>query len=247
MIRYLKHVFLIALAVVALPCHAGTQGVVDSGSSLARRGISREVSATAATPLQSALPLLQDGDLIFITTHGPIFRHVSETTGSWETHVGILFHDERKGWLVAESILPVSKFTALEKFVSRSTHHRFLVSRLRSGLKEEDRAGLYHSAALRMGKFYTLGFNYDSPRLYCSKFVHDVYAEALGCEVGQLETFREIIQANPEAPLKFWKLWFLGHIPWDRRCVTTTSVLRSENFRTVFDSEQPRSNMSAPR
>jgi hypothetical protein len=237
MFRNLKRTaFVIVLAATAT-CHAGTYSTVDPSASLTHRINPRETTTPGATSLQGALPLLQDGDLIFITTNGPIFRHVSETTGSWETHVGILFHDGRKGWLVAESVLPVSKFTPLERFVSRSTRQRFLVSRLRTGLTDEGRAGLYRSAALRMGKSYTLGFNYDSRRLYCSKFVHDVYAEALGCEVGQLETFREIIQANPNAPLKFWKFWFLGHIPWERRCITTTSVLRSENFRTVFDSE----------
>ena len=149
MVRRLNCAALFILFSVAWPCHAGTHSAVDVASGLSRRTIPREVSTEAASSLQAALPLLQDGDLIFITTHGPIFRHVSETTGSWETHVGILFHDERKGWLVAESILPVSKFTPLEKFVSRSTHHRFLVSRLRNELTAEDRPDLVHVRASR--------------------------------------------------------------------------------------------------
>jgi hypothetical protein len=81
-----------------------------------------------------------------------------------------------------------------------------------------------------------LGFNYDSPRLYCSKFVFDVYRQATGYQVGKLQTFRQLLAENPRAPLGFWRAWFFGFIPWQRQCVTSTSEMKSADFTVVSDS-----------
>lgn len=187
--------------------------------------------------LTEAEPLLQDGDVIFIRISNFLYRRVADTSNSWESHVGLIFRRPDGSWSVAESTIPVSKFTPLQNFVGRSENGRFLVRRSRAPLTNEDRARLRKSAEARLDKLYHLGFNYDSPREYCSKFVYDVYQEALGREVGRIETFRQLLSANPESPTCFWRLWFFGFIPWDRRCVTTTSQLKDERFETVFDTE----------
>lgn len=195
----------------------------------AARGVSPEY-------LERLSPQWQDGDLIFIRISNPIFRRVAETTDSWETHVGILFSETNGTWQVAESTFPFSKFSALNHFITRSEHGRFCVRRHRGGLTPEAKADMRLSAVLRMGIRYDLGFDYDSPRLYCSKFVHQVYREATGYEVGRLETFRQLLASNPRAPLGFWRVWFGGFIPWERCCVTTTSQLKSCDLTLVFDS-----------
>lgn len=224
MASLLRNVFWAALLAIAPLSHARTEAP-------------REAVVSSASPVRAVQPLLQDGDVIFTASVIPIFRRVAETTQSWESHVGIAFRDAKGRWCVAESALPISKCVTLEHFVKRSAHGRFLVRRLCGGLTDEEKASLMRASRSRMGRLYNLGFNYDSRRLYCSKFVHDVYAEALGRETGQIETFRDVILSNPDAPLRFWKVWFMGHIPWDRRCITTTSILRDKSFRTVFDSE----------
>ena len=196
---------------------------------VAARGVSPEY-------LRQLTPQLQDGDLIFIRISNPIFRRVAETTDSWETHVGILFSGTNGTWQVAESTFPFSKFSPLDRFIARSEHGRFCVLRYREGLTPEEKLDLRLSAGLRMGIRYDLGFNYDSPRLYCSKFVRQVYQEATGYNVGRLETFQQLLDNNPRAPLGFWRVWYFGFIPWDRRCVTTTSQLKSREFVPVFDS-----------
>ena len=196
---------------------------------VAARGVSPEY-------LRQLTPLLQDGDLIFIRISNPIFRRVAETTDSWETHVGILFSGTNGTWQVAESTFPFSRFSSLDRFIARSEHGRFCILRYQGGLTPEEKLDLRLSAGLRMGIRYDLGFNYDSPRLYCSKFVRQVYQEATGYNVGRLETFQQLLDNNPRAPLDFWRAWFFGFIPWDRRCVTTTSQLKSREFVPVFDS-----------
>jgi len=188
--------------------------------------------------LRQAAPLLQDGDIIFIRVANVLYRKVAETSGSWESHVGLLFQNRNGTWAVAESTIPFSKFTPLARFVARSEHGRFLVRRLKGGLNPAEKLRLRHSAEARMGKAYHLGFNYDSSRQFCSKLVFDTYREATGHHTGRLQTFRELISANPAAPLGFWRLWFFGAIPWQRRCVTTTSEIRAPNCATVFDSEK---------
>jgi hypothetical protein len=183
-------------------------------------------------------PQLQDGDIIFIRIANPFFREVAKTSQSWESHVGIAFRNSDGRWMVGESTIPVAKFTTLERFVKRSEDHRFMVKRLKGGLNAEEALKLREAALKRNGVLYHLGFKYDSSRMYCSKYVYDSYLEATGEKIGELQTFRELLEANPHAPVGFWRLWFLGSIPWDRRCVTTTSEIQSPRLVTVFDSTQ---------
>ena len=84
-----------------------------------------------------------------------------------------------------------------------------------------------------MWKLYHFGFDFDSKRAFCSKLVYEAYLEALGVEVGTLETFQELFNKNPTAPANFWRIWFLGSIPWHQRTVTTTSQLQSHSWNTI--------------
>ncbi|MEI6521115.1 MAG: YiiX/YebB-like N1pC/P60 family cysteine hydrolase [bacterium] len=187
---------------------------------------------------KEAEAILQDGDIIFIRISNFLYKHVAETSCSWESHVGVVFRGEDDEWFVAESTIPVSKIKPLEMFIHKSENERFMVRRVRGGLTDDEKARLRTAAMSRMKKVYHLGFKYDSPRQYCSKFVYDIYREAIGKEVGYLQTFRQLISENPDAPVYFWRLWFFGFIPWRRKCVTTTSQLRDESLETVYDSEK---------
>jgi hypothetical protein len=193
----------------------------------------------AADKLQRTLPLLREGDIVFIGRHHPLYRIVAETSGSWESHLGIVFRDSGGGWTVAQSTIPVSKYTPLERFVSTSENGRFLVRRVRGGLTPVEIQRLRAAADSRMGKLYDSGFGYESKRQFCSKFVYDSFLEATGKQVGRLETFRDVFEENPKAPVGFWRVWFFGRIPWNRYTVTTTSQLHSDRLVTVFDSEAP--------
>ncbi len=199
--------------------------------------VSSASKSRAVTLLSDVKPQLQDGDIIFIRLADPVFARVAETMNSWETHVGIIFHDTKDGWTVYESTVPLSKKTPLDKFVAHADDQRFTIRRPMKNLTLAEKEQLRQSAASRTGKLYHLGFKYDSARLYCSKLVYDSYLEATDRKVGCIETFREVLAANPEAPVWFWRLWFFGFIPWERRCVTTTSELKDKNFVTVFDTE----------
>ncbi|MEO6784612.1 MAG: YiiX/YebB-like N1pC/P60 family cysteine hydrolase [Chthoniobacteraceae bacterium] len=213
--------------------------LIVSACAVHARDASLERESARPDPLALALPHLREGDLIFIRTPNALYREITETSRSWESHVGILFRDACGAWTVAESTMPFSKFTPLPKLLTHSKHGRFVIRRLRGGLTPEEAGRLRAAATRRMGILYHLGFKYDSPRLFCSKLVYDSYLEATSRKIGHIETFRDMLATNPSAPLPFWRIWFFGRVPWDRRTITTTSELRSPLLVTVFDSEKP--------
>lgn len=188
---------------------------------------------------QQPPPVLRDGDLIFVAAPHRLFRGVARATGSPASHVGIAFHSAKAGWLVAESGIPVCRYRRLSRFIGRSEGGWFAVRRLRRPLSPAEVAALRGACDARMGIAYHTGFRYDSPRMFCSKFVHEVYREALGIEVGEVETFGELLARNPDESLGFWRLWFFGRIPWQRRTLTPASQLRSPVLQAVFESGRP--------
>jgi len=183
---------------------------------------------------------LKSGDLVFVSTPSFLYRRVARATGSKASHVGIVFRDAARGWVVAESAVPRARYRPLDRFLARSDESWFVVRRLGRELSAEEIEKLRAACDARMGRWYHTGFNFDSARTFCSKFVHEVYREALGVDIGTVETFSELLHRNPEEKLGFWKWWFFGRIPWSRRTVTPASQLNSPALRTVAQSA-PRS------
>lgn len=177
---------------------------------------------------------LQSGDIVFIAEWYPVCRMIAATSRSWESHVGILFREPDGRLVVAESCVPFTSITPLERFLARTSGGRFAVHRLAGGVTTEQAASLREAAERRLGKIYHHGFNFDSRGEFCSKFVYGCYREALGVEVGQLETFEELFARNPAAPQWFWRLCFFGLIPWQRRTVTPNSQLQSPLLQPVL-------------
>lgn len=184
---------------------------------------------------QASLPI-RSGDIVFITLPYYLCGKIADATSSPANHVGIAFHDPARGWLVAESGIPLSRYTPLEKFLARSKDGWYEIRRLKTGLNEAQVAKLRAACDARMGIAYHTGFRYESRRMFCSKFVYEVYESALGVRVGELETFSHLLNRNPGANLAFWKAWYFGRIPWDRLTVTPASQLRSPTLKTVCRS-----------
>ncbi len=178
---------------------------------------------------------LQVGDLVFIRVSALPFRKVAETTNSWTNHVGIVVATDGTEPVIAESTFPVSKRGSLERFLARSEGGRVGVSRLKTPLTAGQQRVLVQAAQARIGVFYDTGFDLQSRRQFCSRFVHEVLREASGIEVGQVETFATLLERNPEADQAFWKYWYFGQIPWERQTVTPASVMNSTQLHAVFD------------
>ena len=108
----------------------------------------------------------------------------------------------------AESRVPLSTITTLSRFIKRSSNQRYAIKRLDAGLTERQKQRIVEQVPSRLRKLYHTGFKYESSRQFCSKFVFDIYKEALCIPVGEIETFGELLNSNPNAKLTFWKFWF---------------------------------------
>ena len=178
---------------------------------------------------------LQVGDVVFIRIPVLPFRRVAAATNSWTNHVGIVVEVSGKGPTVAESKFPLSGTTTLSRFVARSEGRRAAVLRLKEPLSLQQQQIVAMAARRRAAIFYDTGFNLFSRRQFCSRFVREVLHEATGTLVGEVESFSTLLARNPQADVGFWRLWFFGRIPWQRRTVTPASLLESPHLQPVFD------------
>jgi len=173
------------------------------------------------------------GDIVFSRIGGPIFTRVATTTQSWTSHVGIIVDYHDGDWIVAESRIPFVTKTPLRKFIGRSVKQEFAIERLRTPPTAAQKRAMRTLADAQMGKLYSLGFDLKSRDTFCSKFVHDVVFASTGQSIGEIETFNHLLHRNPNAPLGFWRTWFLGFIPWQRTTITPASELESPLLKTV--------------
>ena len=177
------------------------------------------------------------GDIVFTRIGGSIFTRVATTTLSWTSHVGIIVDYQHGDWIVAESGVPMVRKTALRKFIGHSVNQEFSIQRLRKEPTNEETAAMLKFADSQMGKFYSLGFDLQSPKkTFCSKFVHDVVYVSTHQSIGEVESFDHLLHRNPNAPLRFWRIWFLGSIPWQRTTITPASELNSPLLKIVIQN-----------
>ena len=188
-----------------------------------------------ATAVEDLAPALQVGDLVFIRVSARPFLEVAAATGSWTNHVGIVVDTTGPEPLLAESTFPRSKHTPWSHFVARSEGGRVAVTRLNTPLGATQQQAVAQAAHQRLGVHYDTGFDLYSRGQFCSRFVREVLLAATGTAVGDVESFRALLQRQPNADLGFWRWWYLGSIPWQRQTVTPASVLASADLHRVFD------------
>lgn len=178
---------------------------------------------------------IQTGDIVFIQVQARPFLEVSAATGTWTNHVGIVVGASGADVQIAESTFPLSRITTLRRFIARSGHGRLAIARLQQPLTLAQKLRIVQAARDRTGIWYDTGFNLHSRRQFCSRFVREVVAEGTGIDVGEVESFRQLLTRQPDAALGFWRWWYFGCIPWQRQTVTPASLLRSPALKLVFD------------
>ena len=189
----------------------------------------------AAARVNQLATSLQVGDIVFTRVGAYPFRKVAEATGSWTNHVGIVLDVSGKEPTIGESRFPLSGSTTLSRFIARSAGGRVAVMRLPTPLTPTQQAALATAAAQRAHVFYDTGFDAHSHRQFCSRYVRELLQQATGVEVGDVQTFRQLLDSAPQSDLGFWRVWYFGNIPWQRETITPASMLRAPGLRTVFD------------
>lgn len=176
------------------------------------------------------------GDIVFIRCKGWLFRYVANATSCWANHVGVIVGHNGSDYLVAESRVPLSSITTLSKFIRRSEHQRYEVKRLARSLSLQEQEQIGLAAHKRLGILYHQGFKLNSKRQFCSKFVHEIYQESTNTVLGQIETFSRLLERSPDASIAFWRIWFMGFIPWRRYTITPNSLYESSELYAVTQS-----------
>jgi Permuted papain-like amidase enzyme, YaeF/YiiX, C92 family len=193
-----------------------------------------QAAESVRTSARDLAEKLEIGDVVFIHVPTLLFKKVAAATESWANHVGIVTGRSGDDVIVAESRIPFSGATTLSRYLARSEGGRFEIRRLNTPLTEQQRKGVQAAALKREGILYDLGFNLHSHRQFCSRFTYEVLQEATGVKTGDVETFATLLAHNPKAGLAFWRVWYLGRIPWQRETVTPASMLNSPNLHTVL-------------
>jgi hypothetical protein len=178
---------------------------------------------------------LRAGDVIFTRIAGAPFRQIADATHTWTNHVGIVVGYDCYGAVVAESRIPLSRQTRFVAFMRRSAQGRVAVLRLRRSLSEAEIWRLQRAARCRLGRLYDTGFNLQSRRQFCSRFVHEVLQDSTGVAVGDIAKFRDLFERNRGVDLRLWNAWFFGRIPWERTTITPADIYASPLLEVVFD------------
>jgi hypothetical protein len=176
---------------------------------------------------------LRAGDIVF--TRIRLTSKIAEATGTWTNHVGIVVGFDGVRAVIAESRVPLSRRTRFANFVRRSAHGRVAVLRLPRPLSDEEIRRLERAARCRLGRIYDTGFGLRSRRQFCSRFVREVLQESTGVAIGEITTFRDLLDSKPDTDLRLWKAWYFGRIPWERTTVTPGSLYASPSLQVVFD------------
>lgn len=175
---------------------------------------------------------LKVGDIVFIEVSSYVFQRVSVAQGGWMNHVGIIV--EENGELkVAESTVPWVKIGDICTYNERSKNLRFEVKRVYQELMMAEEKALYLLAKDLKRTLYDTGFDYESSRQYCSKFVRHLVAEIMGVDLGQKQKLSELYKDQDDSELAFWKVWYGGKIPWERVTVTPKSLYDDSQLTTV--------------
>jgi uncharacterized protein YycO len=183
--------------------------------------------------LQELAHVLQEGDVLFTSIPNFLYKAIEKSTASPTSHVGIAIK-QNGTWMVAESKVPFSRVSTLENFVGRSDKGWLRVNRLESGLAKKQKTALSSFCLSNLGRMYDFGFNYQSSRTFCSKFVHDAYLAGCGITIGQVESVDSLLEKCPADSINFWKMWFCGFIPRKNLTVTPHSQYVDSQFMEIY-------------
>lgn len=199
---------------------------------------------TLTTWSAGALPFdpqkyFRDGDLIFHKSQSSQSAALQEATGSPWTHVGILFSNAGK-WYVVEAVEPV-KLTSLQTFINRGKNKEYRVYRHKA-LDINDPSqlvdALKNEVKSYLGKSYDIFFEWDDDLIYCSELVFKAFFDGLGVTVGQLQKFGDLKLDGPQVrKLINERLLRTGRkLNLNEPVVTPVSQLEDPNLKIIYRS-----------
>jgi hypothetical protein len=124
---------------------------------------------------------VQDGDIVFQTSHSAQSEAIHLATGSAFSHVGIVTVQDGES-LVLEAVGPV-KTTPLKAWIARGVGGRYRLMRPKTPLSTAQLSGMDRIGRQHLGKDYDLRFDWSDDKMYCSELVWKIYSKGAGLEL----------------------------------------------------------------
>jgi len=178
---------------------------------------------------------LKSGDIIFQTSKSQQSKAIQLATHSKYSHVGIIYV-EGDNILVYEAVQPV-KLTPLHEWIKRGKKNHFVVKRLKESDKYLTSGNLLKMKSYGekyLGKDYDIYFEWSNDRIYCSELVWKMYKEAIGIEIGKLQTLKEFDLEN-EIVKEIMTKRYGESIPLDEKVISPAEMFQSSKLKTIVE------------
>jgi Permuted papain-like amidase enzyme, YaeF/YiiX, C92 family len=183
----------------------------------------------------SAVPSVQEGDILFQVSRTPDSLVLQEATHSRFSHLGLVtFRDEKPYVLEAQTTVHA---TPLADWVGRGEDGHYVQKRLVDAHQVLDASSVVElRKEMRRfeGKPYDSTLEWSDARMYASEFVWKVYERALGIRLGEPQRLRDLDLSVPELQRKLAE-HFGDHIPLDEPVVSPERILTSARLETVAE------------
>lgn len=178
---------------------------------------------------------LKSGDIIFQTSKSQQSKAIQLATHSKYSHVGIVYVENDK-ILVYEAVQPV-KLTPLYEWINRGEKKHFVVKRLKESEKYLTSSNLMKMKSIGekyIGKNYDIYFEWSDERIYCSELVWKIYKEAIGIEIGKLQTLKEFDLEN-EIVKEIMAKRYGETIPMNEKVISPSEMFESDKLVTIVE------------
>ena len=177
-----------------------------------------------------------NGDIIFQTSESNQSKAIQIATKSRYSHMGIIYLQDNE-YYVFEAVQPV-KLTLLTDWIKRGENEHYVVKRLKNSkevLTSEKLSDMKVIGNRFLGKDYDLYFEWSDERIYCSELVWKIYKEALGIEIGELETLQDFDLTNDAVTEKLRERYG-NNIPKNELVISPASMFKSEKLQTIYQN-----------
>lgn len=148
--------------------------------------------ATAADVAK--MPALANGDLVFQTDRTAQMLAILFATGSVYTHVGVVAVSPGGEPMVIEAARTVRQIP-LSVWLMHGYGRRVMVERF-GGFSPDGGRAVVAAAADYKGRPYDIFFLFRKDHIYCSELVFYAFRDALGLNIGQVQTVSELNTDN---------------------------------------------------
>lgn len=148
--------------------------------------------------------------------------------------MGIIYK-QGNDFFVYEAVQPV-KLTPLNDWINRGENRHYVVKRIKDSenlLTPETLTKMKQIGEKYNGKDYDLYFEWSDSKIYCSELVWKIYKEAVGLEIGKLESLSDFNLTDESVKQKL-KERYGDNIPKDELVISPASMFNSDQLITVL-------------